>query len=193
MAHTPNESNGFPQAPQGGFNDGAQGAGQAPVAPAANGYGTNPAVAAAPKQHGLSVKLLIASLVLSLIANLVGLMGIDGAVDEAIRQNPEANVNRETFKSSLMVGAIIGLVLGLLINGLFVFFWAKGHGWARIVLTILAAFSLFGLFGTFANFAAMPIPSILSILTAIVFIAGVVIAWNKEITAWLQARKAAKF
>lgn len=188
---------GFPAAPQPGAPQHDYSQQGMPAAPA--GYTQAPvAVGAAPKEHSLSVKLIIASIVLGLIGALLTFMNLDAIVDESIRQaqakgQDMSGMDRNTIKSFTTGSLIGGLVLSVVLQGLLAFFWAKGHNWARIVLTILAVFSLFGLFSSFAALSGpQMLSSILGILGTILFLAGVFLAWNKNVSAWINARKLAK-
>ncbi|MCB4208613.1 hypothetical protein [Arthrobacter sp. UM1] len=186
---------GFPNAPQGDMNHqggqfaGQPGYGQGGFENGQPGY-VDPAVA--PKQHRTSVMLYVASLVLSLISGIIGFSML-GDLSQQVAQDSGGQVTTEQARGVMTAALVGGLLLGLVLNGIFILFWAKGHGWARIVLTVLAVFTFFGLFSQFGQLGNQPVSSILSILSGLAFLAATVIAWLRPVSEWLKAKKAAKF
>jgi protein-S-isoprenylcysteine O-methyltransferase Ste14 len=138
----------------------------------------------------------VASLVVGLISGIITLFSIDAIIEAQIAtmgSSLPSGQNHDSLKAVAIGAAIFGLIFSVLIQGLFILFWHLGHGWARIVLTVLAAFTVWNLISSFLTLGQTPVGiSLLSILSDLLFLAGAYLAWNKSITAWLQQRKAAR-
>ena len=126
-------------------------------------YGSSPDAHPAPTDAPASVltavKLIWASVALSLINAVVGFVLIDDIVDSVTEGT---STDTDAARTGAIVGLVIGLVIGVAIAALFAYFIRKGANWARIVYTVLSAlFLLLGLFGIASQ------PPLLLVLTLI--------------------------
>lgn len=93
---------------------------------------------------------------------------------------------------SLMVGAGFSLVF-LLARALFTFFMSKGANWARIVLTVFAAFSLVGFLGIFGWFSAyFHWTMTLEVFAAVLGLTFLIVAWQGPVSDYMRKSKAYK-
>lgn len=162
-------------------------------APAQEGYGGQPAYPGgmgpmprgnepdraepAPREVQTSVKLWFASIALSLIGAVLGLLLTDR--DKAVQSllgSGTSGITRSQAETAVTVGLVVGLVIVLVLIALEVFFIVKmrtGRNWARITLTVLGALSvlsgLFGLRGGVTFGGLVNLVSILLVAAAIVF------------------------
>jgi hypothetical protein len=90
----------------------------------------------------------------------------------------------------------VALVFGLIAAGLWLLMaWLNGKGksWARIVATILFAFSLLSALSGLAQAGAAPLLTVLSLASAVVGGAAVFFLWRKESSAWFAAQSAPRW
>ena len=104
----------------------------------------------------------------------------------------DAELMAQVETISLMAGAGFSAVL-LLVLALFTFFMGKGANWARIVLTIFAAFSLVGFFGI-ANwfFAYFHWIMVLDVFGAVLGLTFLIVAWQGPVSDYMRKSKAYK-
>ncbi len=148
------------------------------------GYGPTPSAptgfgAPQPVERPLTVRvgigLFVASIVLSLVAQVITWLNIDTLADPSMLSPlPGEDLSEEEAAAAeMMVGTFgtIGLVIGLLgtaVFGLFVWFAWRGQNWARIVLWILAGLGILsGLVGAGLG-SAFEVPT-LPVLDALSF------------------------
>lgn len=116
---------------------------------------------AAPPSVKTAVKLIWASVALSVISTLITFVLLDGIIDTAM--DGTSGGDRDTIRVTVIIGAVVGLVIGVAVAALFAYFISKGANWARIVYTVLLIIGI--LFNIFGLLGAQPV--ILLILTVI--------------------------
>jgi hypothetical protein len=90
----------------------------------------------------------------------------------------------------------VALVFGLIGAGLWLLMaWLNGKGknWARIVATVLFAFSLLSALSGLTRAGDAPLLTALSLASAIVGAVAVYFLWRKESSAWFQAQSAPRY
>ena len=121
----------------------------------ADAYGA-PGQAARPTEMPASVatavKLLWASIALSVLSTLLTFVLLDSIVDKALDDaGVSGDVDTDLVRASAIAGGLFGLVIGVGITLLLLTFIKKGANWARIVYTVLGVigilFSLLSLGG----------------------------------------------
>ena len=143
--------------------------------PVANQMGTPRA--AAPTDVLTSVKLWFASIGVGLLGGILGFALSDTTA--AVKKLADADTSGLTqaqLQAAVNVGLIVALVVTIIMLGLqilFVFKMKAGRGWARIVLTVLAALgaisTLMSLSGGFTLSTAFSVVSLGLIIAAVVF------------------------
>lgn len=125
-------------------------------------------------------------------AQLASLMGGSSSTygSEANVLDAELMAQAETF--GLILGAGFALAIAA-VQAIFTFFMGKGANWARIVLTIFAAFSLFGFFDIFSwFFAYFHWTMILSVFGAVLGLTFLIVAWQGPVSDYMRKSKAYK-
>lgn len=141
----------------------------------------------APREVEWGFRLILASGVLFLIANIASSFGLSSALTAQDRQMlQDSGMDMSTFDSMLTTFSI---VLSVLVFGLYLLvalFVRKGRNWARILGTVFAAFSFVNLLVSFTGYfgSFMGIVSLVSILLGI---AGIVMLYLKPSVPYFQA------
>lgn len=142
---------------------------------------------ARPSSVDLAVKLIWASIALSLLSAVFTFVMIDSIIDQQLEgAGATESVNRDTIRTAAMVGAVFGLVISVGITALLAIFIGKGANWARIVYTVLAALGV--VFGVFGLGAQPLLLTVLSLLSLLITVAVVVLLFRSESNAWFKAR-----
>ncbi len=140
-----------------------------------------------PGSVATAVKLIWASMALSVVGALITFTMLDAIVDKAI-ENAAAGttVDRDTVRTSAIAGGIIGLIIGLGLTYLMLHFIRKGANWARILYTVLGAISVvFGLLGLGSQPALL---LVLSVVGLVLTVAVVFLLWKSESNPWFAKR-----
>lgn len=139
-----------------------------------------------PSSVATAVKLLWASVALSVLSTLLTFTMLDSIVDMAIEGagGSADTPSTDVIRAGAIMGAIIGLVIGVAITVVLLTFIKKGANWARITWTVLAVLSLlFGLFGI----AGQPTLLLVLSLVSIVLTAAILFfLWKKESNPWFK-------
>jgi len=150
-------------------------------------YGAATTRGARPTSVDLAVKLIWANIALGIISAVVTFVMLDSIVDEQLRAS---GVSEGQTADAVRAGTIIGLVFGLVVSvalyTLVAIFISKGHNWARIVYTVLAALSLLG--GVFGLMGQPAILVILTLISLLLTIGAVVMLYRSDSNAWFKAR-----
>jgi len=188
----------YPGQPQGGYAyPGSQpGQPQGGYAYPGNPYGQMAPTQepARPKEVNLAFWLLIATAVLGLIALpfTISYFNSPEYLDLVEQTARDAGLSVDpNYLSATIAGATVGAVLGslfsLAVSVTLAFLVRAGYNWARIVVTVFAAFSLFGLIGIFA---AGPMVGILTLLSILATVAAVVLLFLKPSNDYFNQKKA---
>lgn len=125
-----------------------------------------------------AVALMWVGAALSLIGIALTVLFTDEVREEIERQ--DSGLTASEVDTAVTVGIIFAVVLGLIGVGLWVMnavFTSKGHGWARIVASVLYAFNLiFSLIGL-----AQPAPA----LSRVSSLVGLLVATGAIVALWL--------
>jgi len=124
-----------------------------------------------------SVKLWFASIAVGLLGGILGYVLSDTtAAVKKLSETDTSGLTEAQLQAAVNIGLVVALVLTLVMLGLqilFVFKMKAGRGWARIVLTVLAAFSaistLMSLTGGFTVSTAFSLVSLGLVVAAVVF------------------------
>jgi len=153
--------------------------GQGPVAPPE---------APAPPPVQNAVKLMYAGAALSAIEIIIGLTTI-GSLRTAIH-DAYPNYSESQIHTAEVAGIAIAVVIGAIAIGLWLWMaWANGRGrsWARIVASVLFALNTIDLL----TLVARPHSVISLVLAILVWLAGlgaIYFLWQRESSAYFQAR-----
>jgi len=137
-----------------------------------------------PSSVATAVKLLWASIGLSVLSTLLTFTMLDSIVDTAI-ENAAAGttVDRDVVRTGAIIGAVIGLIIGVAITLALLTFIKKGANWARITWTVLAGIGLlFGLLGLAGDQPALLL--LLSVASMLLTAAILFFLWKKESNPW---------
>ncbi|WP_432478833.1 hypothetical protein [Nocardioides sp. GXQ0305] len=156
--------------------------GQQPGGPA---YGAPAARGPRPTSVDTAVKLIWATIVLSLVSAVVTFVLIDTLIDQQLEASG-VTLDEGSIRSIVLASAVFGLVISVGITALLAIFIGKGHNWARIVYTVLVAIGvLLSLFGI----GSQPVLLlVLGLLSAVLSIAAVVFLFRSDANAWFKAR-----
>jgi hypothetical protein len=143
---------------------------------------------ARPKQVNMGFWLLVGSAVLGLLTLPFAISFIDNLQGVA----REANVELD---SAFISTAIAGSTFSTVLSGIFAlavsvglaFLVRAGFNWARILVTIFAAFSLFGIFDLFFT---GPIAGVLTLAQILVTVGAVVLLFMKPSNEYFARKKA---
>ena len=151
-------------------------------------YGA-PATARGPRPPSvdLAVKLIWASIALSLLSAVVTFVMLDSIIDQQLdAAGVGESLDSDAIRTGAIVGAVVGLIISVGITALLAIFIGKGANWARIVYTVLAAIGV--LFGVIGLASQPPLLLILSLLSLVLTIAVVVLLFRSDSNAWFKAR-----
>lgn len=142
------------------------------------------------------VLLNIVSTVLGLVywkellqSSMDGVLGMFGSAipeeDRATFEAELANAPTElsTFELVTSLGGTVLFSAALIILAIFL---VKGHNWARIVLTVYAAFKVLGLLGIFTFFLFFHWTMLVGLLASVVAIAPLVLMWLRPSSAYIR-------
>ena len=146
------------------------------------------------------VLLNIVSTVLGLVywkellqSSMDGVMGMFGSVipeeDRATLEAELANAPTElsTFELVTSLGGTVLFSAALIILAIFL---VKGHNWARIVLTVYAAFKVLGLLGIFSFFLFFHWTMLVDLLAGVLAIVFLVFVWKNPVSTYMRQIKA---
>ena len=159
--------------------------GQQPGGYPADPYGAQPGrPAQMPASVATAVKLIWASIALSLLSFVLTFAFLDDIIDQALKDpNISGTTNEDAVRVGAISGAIIGLVIGVGLTLLLVTFIKKGANWARITYTVLGVLGLvFGLIGLAGEQPV--ILKLLGVLSMLLTAAILVFLWKKESNPW---------
>ena len=150
-------------------------------APAGAGRGPRPA------SVDIAVKLIWATIALSLVSAVVTFVMLDSIIDQQLEAaGVSETISSDSVRSITIAGAVFGLVISVGISTLLAIFIGKGANWARIVYTVLAAL---GVLGSLFGFGSEPIAlGVLSLLSLLLTVVAVVMLFRAESNAWFKAR-----
>ena len=142
-----------------------------------------------PASVATAIKLLWASMALSLVGALITFTMLDSIVDKAMDDAAVGStVDRDTVRASAIGGAVGGLIIGLGLTFLILFFIRKGASWARILYTVLGGLGIvFGLLGM-AN--QPPLLLVLGVVSLVLTAAILFFLWKSESNPWFAKRRA---
>lgn len=154
------------------------------------GYPGSPAPARkgpAPREVEWGFRLILASGVLFLIANVASSFGLSSALTAQDRQMlQDSGVDLSTLDSLLTTFSIVVSVLVFGLYLLVALFVRRGRNWARILGTVFAAFSFVNLLVSFAGYFGSLL-GIVSLLSILLGIAGIVMLYLKPSSPYFQA------
>lgn len=167
-----------------------QGQGGMPGYPPGGGYDAAPV--AQPSSIQRAVLLMRVGAGLSLLNVIVGLITL-GSIKDNIKQRliDDNNYSQSNLDTAYNVAIVVVIVLGVIAIALWLWMaWANGAGkkWARIVATVLAAFSILGLITTFAQGQQTAVGDIFTVVISILAIVILVLIWNRESSAYYEAK-----
>jgi hypothetical protein len=141
-----------------------------------------------PASVATAIKLIWASMALSVVGALITFTMLDAIVDKAIQDAASgASIDRETVRSSAIAGAIGGLVIGLGLTFLMLYFIRKGANWARILYTVLGGLGIvFGLLGLTGQ---PPLLLVLGLVSLVLTAAILFFLWKSESNPWFAPRR----
>ena len=140
-----------------------------------------------PASVATAVKLLWASIALSVLSTLLTFVLLDSIVDKALEDaGMTGDVDTDLVRASAIAGGIFGLVIGVGITLLLLTFIKKGANWARITYTVLGGLGL--LFGLIGLVNQPPLLLVLSLLSLVLTAATLFFLWKKESNPWFAKR-----
>jgi ABC-type multidrug transport system fused ATPase/permease subunit len=149
---------------------------------------------ARPKQVNMGFWLLVGSAILGLLTLpfAISFMNSPEFIDNLQGVAREANVELD---SAFISTAIAGSTFSTVLSGIFAlavsvglaFLVRAGFNWARILVTIFAAFSLFGIFDLFFT---GPIAGVLTLAQILVTVGAVVLLFMKPSSEYFARKKA---
>lgn len=152
----------------------------------ASGYGRPSEM---PGSVATAVKLIWASMALSVVASLLTLLMLDTIIDRAIQDAAAGTtIDRDTVRTAAISGAVFGLIVGLGLTFLLLTFIRRGANWARIVYTVLGALGL--VFGLLALGNQPPLLLVLSVVSLALTAAILFFLWKGESNPWFAKRTA---
>lgn len=125
----------------------------------------------APESVRTAVKLIWASIALSIVSTIVTFALLDDVIDSALEGT--SGLDRDAARTGAVVGAVVGLIISVALAALFAYFISKGANWARIVYTVLVGLGI--LLGMLGLLAAQP--AILLLLTVASLVLSVAIVF----------------
>ena len=140
-----------------------------------------------PPSVDIAVKLIWATIALSVLSAIATFLLLDSIIDQQLEAaGVSETISSDSVRSIAIAGAVFGLIISVGIATLLVIFIGKGHNWARIVYTLLAALAALGsVFG----FASQPIVlTVISLLSLLLTIVAVVMLFRPDANAWFKAR-----
>lgn len=141
-----------------------------------------------PGSVATAVKLIWASIALSLLSAVLTFAMLDTIVDQAV-ESAGANVDADLVRTTAIIGGVIGLVISVGLTLLLLMFIKKGANWARITYTVLAVIGL--LFGLIGLAGEQPVlMRLLGIISMLLTVAILFFLWKKESNAWFSKRPA---
>jgi hypothetical protein len=142
-----------------------------------------------PGSVATAVKLIWASMALSVVASLLTLMMLDTIIDRALQQAAVGtSVNRDSVRAAAISGAVFGLIVGLGLTFLLLTFIRRGANWARIVYTVLGALGL--IFGLLGIGGQPPLLLVLSVVSLVLTASILLFLWKSESNPWFAKRTA---
>jgi hypothetical protein len=142
-----------------------------------------------PGSVATAVKLIWASMALSVVASLLTLTMLDTIIDRAIQQAAVGtSVNRDSVRAAAISGAVFELIVGLGLTFLLLTFIRRGANWARIVYTVLGALGL--IFGLLGLGGQPPLLLVLSVVSLALTAAILLFLWKSESNPWFVKRTA---
>ena len=176
----------YGQQPDHGQAYGQPAYGQQPSGYPADPYGTGQAgrPTEMPSSVATAVKLMWASIALSVLSTVLTFVMLDSIIDMSLEAAGSAGaVGRDTIRASAITGAIIGLIIGVGLWLLLLTFIKKGANWARITITVLGALGL--IFGLLGLIGEQPIALKLVSVVSMLLTAGIIFfLWKKESNPW---------
>jgi len=165
--------------------------GYAPAPAAPTGYGAPPTMER-PTTVRAGLGVFIASMVLSVVAQVVTLLNWQTIVDWTFANAQiDPGADTEAALEGAKIGAQIGIVIGfvfLAVYGLFVWFAWRGYNWARIVLWVLAGLGIASGMVGLAVGSPLPFLSALGGFQLLFLIAAVVLLALKPSSEWYRFR-----
>ena len=152
-------------------------------------YGAAPPAARGPRPSSvdLAVKLIWATIVLSLLSAVFTFVLIDSIIDQQLdAAGATETISSDTIRTAAIAGAVFGLVISVGISALLAIFIGKGANWARIVFTVLAVLAVLG---SLIGFGAQPVVlTLINVLSLLLTVAAVVLLFRPDANAWFKAR-----
>jgi hypothetical protein len=165
--------------------------GYAPAPSAPTGYGAPPAMER-PTTVRAGLGVFIASMVLSVVAQVVTLLNWQTIVDWTFANAQlEPGADTDAALEGARIGAQIGIVIGFVfiaVYGLFVWFAWRGYNWARIVLWVLAGLGIASGMVGLAVGSPLPFLTALGAFQLLFLIAAVVLLALKPSSEWYRFR-----
>lgn len=158
-----------------------------PPPPPSEGYG-QAATVDPPPAIKTSVSIVWAVVALSIVGTILTVLFLDDIIKSAAGANLTSS-EEDAARTGAVVGAVVGFVI---FGGLWILlgvFLRKGAGWARIVLTVLAALGL--LFSLVSLAGGQPaLFLVLSLLQMGLYGALLFFMWKRESSDYIAAQKA---
>lgn len=137
-----------------------------------------------PKSVQTAVMLIWVSIVLGLISAVITFFSLDDSATSAAG----AAVDQQDAGGAVAIGGLIGLVIGVGIPIVLAIFIGKGHNWARIVYTVLAAIGIiFGLLGLIGAAALGTLTLIVQIVSLVLSIAILFFLFRPDANAYFKS------
>lgn len=143
-----------------------------------------PGKAARPKSVQTAVMLIWASIVLGLISAVITFLNLDDSATSAAG----TAIDQQDAGGAVLAGGVIGLLIGVGIPIILAIFIGKGHNWARIVYTVLAAIGiLFGLLGLIGAAALGTVTLIVQVISLALSIAILFFLFRPDANAYFKS------
>lgn len=107
-----------------------------PTPPPSEGYGAT-VRPEKPASVKTAVNIIWVLVALSVLSTILTFVYLDDIVDGVLAQSGASATTRSAARTGAIGGAILGLVISVVLYVVLAIFLAKGHNWARIVLTVL--------------------------------------------------------
>ena len=137
----------------------------------------------APAPVKMAVKLIWASIALSVISTIATFALLDDMVDAAVKGTSGAD--KDAARIGVITGAVVGLVIGVGLAVLFAYFIGKGANWARIVYTVITVLGV--LLGAIGLLGSQPlIVLLLTVVGLVLSVAIVFFLFRPESNAYFK-------
>lgn len=142
-----------------------------------------------PAPVALAVKLVVALTSVTLLETLAVVLDVGGVRSQVVSTSGADAQLTGTLTAAVVVATVVGAVIGTALWLVFGLLAGRGHGWARIVVTVLAGLAVLS---SLASLADGSLLSLTAALRVALCAALVVLLFRPEANRWYADVKAAR-